>query len=59
LRNILIIVLLQLAFDVVTPRVSMSAHLGGLFTGFLLGLVVPRKSGFQLDLAAKHLASPK
>ncbi|PYK74798.1 MAG: hypothetical protein DME42_04045 [Verrucomicrobia bacterium] len=46
LRNIFIIVLLQLAFDVVTPRVSMSAHLGGLFTGFLLGLVVPTRSRF-------------
>jgi rhomboid protease GluP len=43
LRNIFVIVLLQLAFDVVTPRVSMSAHLGGLFTGFLLGLLVPAK----------------
>jgi membrane associated rhomboid family serine protease len=43
LRNIFIIVVLQLAFDVVTPRVSMSAHLGGLFTGFLLGLIVPAK----------------
>jgi len=41
LRNIFIIVLLQLAFDIVTPRVSMSAHLGGLFTGFLVGVVVP------------------
>jgi rhomboid protease GluP len=40
LRNIFIIVLLQLSFDIVTPRVSMSAHLGGLFTGFLLGLIV-------------------
>ncbi len=46
LRNIFVIVLLQLAFDVVTPRVSMSAHLGGLFTGFLLGLLVPAKSLF-------------
>ena len=46
LRNIFIIVLLQLAFDVVTPRVSMSAHLGGLFTGFLLGLVVPARSRY-------------
>ncbi len=46
LRNIFVIVLLQLAFDLVTPRVSMSAHLGGLFTGFLLGLVVPAKSSF-------------
>ena len=43
LRNIFVIVLLQLAFDVVTPRVSMSAHLGGLFTGFLLGLLVQTK----------------
>jgi membrane associated rhomboid family serine protease len=41
LRNIFVIVILQLAFDVVTPHVSMSAHLGGLFTGFLLGLLVP------------------
>ena len=46
LRNIFIIVLLQLAFDFVTPRVSMSAHLGGLFTGFLLGLMVPVRSRF-------------
>lgn len=44
LRNIFVIVLLQLAFDVITPRVSMSAHLGGLVTGFLLGLIVPAKS---------------
>jgi len=46
LRNIFVIVLLQLAFDLVTPRVSMSAHLGGLLTGFLLGLLVPAKSVF-------------
>jgi membrane associated rhomboid family serine protease len=43
LRNIFVIVLLQLAFDLVTPRVSMSAHLGGLLTGFFLGLLVPAK----------------
>jgi membrane associated rhomboid family serine protease len=46
LRNIFVIVLLQLAFDLVTPRVSMSAHLGGLVGGFLLGLLVPVKSVF-------------
>jgi len=46
LRNIFIIVLMQVAFDLVTPQVSLSAHLGGLFTGFLLGLIVPtRPSG--------------
>jgi membrane associated rhomboid family serine protease len=44
LRNIFVIVLLQLAFDLVTPRVSMSAHLGGLLSGFLLGLLIPAKS---------------
>jgi rhomboid protease GluP len=43
LRNIVVIVLLQLTFDLVTPRVSMSAHLGGLITGFLLGLLLPRR----------------
>lgn len=42
LRNIIVIVLLQIVFDIVTPRVSMSAHLGGLVTGFLVGLLVPR-----------------
>ena len=46
LRNIFIIILMQLAFDLVTPQVSMAAHLGGLVTGFLLGLIVPaRPSG--------------
>jgi membrane associated rhomboid family serine protease len=58
LRNIFVIVLLQLAFDLVTPRVSMSAHLGGLFTGFLLGLLVPAKSVFAQRLAPKAPYSP-
>ena len=53
LRNIFVIVLLQLAFDLVTPRVSMSAHLGGLLAGFLLGLLVPAKSVF-----AERFAEP-
>jgi len=43
LRNIFIIILMQLAFDIVTPQVSMSAHLGGLVTGFLFGLIIPVK----------------
>jgi membrane associated rhomboid family serine protease len=41
LRNLVMIVLLQTVFDVLTPRVSMSAHLGGLACGFLLGLMIP------------------
>jgi membrane associated rhomboid family serine protease len=44
LRDIIVIVLLQVAFDLVTREVSSSAHLGGLLTGFLLGLLVPAKS---------------
>jgi rhomboid protease GluP len=58
LRNIFVIVLLQLAFDLVTPRVSMSAHLGGLFTGFLLGLLVPAKPVSAEPLAPKAPYSP-
>ncbi len=43
LRNVVMIVLLQIAFDLITPRVSMSAHLGGLASGFLLGLALPAR----------------
>src|SRR5438105_3997 len=43
LQNVIVIVLMQIAFDFMTPNVSMSAHLGGLATGFLLGLALPRK----------------
>ena len=45
LRDIIVIVLLQVAFDLVTREVSSSAHFGGLLTGFLLGLLVPVKQG--------------
>jgi rhomboid protease GluP len=40
--NILLIILIQIAFDVSTPQVSTSAHLCGLVTGFILGLLLPR-----------------
>jgi rhomboid protease GluP len=43
LRNVIVIVLMQIAFDFMTPNVSMSAHLGGLVTGFLLGLALGRQ----------------
>src|SRR5438067_716540 len=45
LRDIIVIVLLQVAFDLVTREVSSSAHFGGLLTGFLLGLLTPAKQG--------------
>ena len=45
LRTIAVIVVVQCVFDILTPRVSMAAHLSGLATGFLLGLLLaPRGS---------------
>lgn len=40
LANIAMIVAIQIAFDLSTPQVSMSAHLCGLVAGFLLGLIL-------------------
>jgi rhomboid protease GluP len=40
LRNIVLIVAIQSAFDLSTPQISMVAHLSGLVTGVLLGLLV-------------------
>lgn len=45
LWNILLIIAMQVLFDVFTPQVSTSAHLCGLITGFALGLVVRPKPG--------------
>jgi len=43
LKNILLIVAIQTAFDLSTPQISMAAHVSGLLTGVALGLVlVPR-----------------
>jgi membrane associated rhomboid family serine protease len=44
LLNILLIVVIQIAFDISTPDVSTSAHLCGLVAGFLIGLyLAPRR----------------
>ena len=43
LLNILLIVAIQIAFDISTPQVSMAAHLCGLVTGFVVGLLVASK----------------
>lgn len=40
LKNILLIVAVQTAFDLSTPQISMGAHLSGLVTGVALGLLV-------------------
>lgn len=44
LSNVILIIAIQIAFDLSTPQVSMSAHLCGLITGFFVGLLIaPRK----------------
>jgi membrane associated rhomboid family serine protease len=45
LWNVVMIVAIQVAFDRLTPQVSMSAHLCGLVTGFVVGLVIARGRG--------------
>jgi membrane associated rhomboid family serine protease len=40
LRNIVLIVAIQTAFDLSTPQISMAAHLSGLATGVILGLLI-------------------
>ena len=56
LRTILVIVVVQTVFDILTPRVSMAAHLTGLATGFVLGLLVApqRRPASDGTLAAPH-----
>jgi rhomboid protease GluP len=46
LKSILVIVAIQVAFDLSTPQISMAAHLSGLVTGLMLGLLLspPAKS---------------
>jgi rhomboid protease GluP len=40
LKNIVLIVAIQTAFDLTTPQISMAAHLSGLATGIVLGLMI-------------------
>jgi membrane associated rhomboid family serine protease len=49
LANIFMIIVIQTAFDLSTPQVSMAAHLCGLIAGFFLGLILaPRRvAGFN------------
>ncbi len=43
LANVAMIVVIQVAFDLSTPQVSMAAHLCGLITGFFAGLAIAPK----------------
>jgi membrane associated rhomboid family serine protease len=40
LSNVVMIVVVQIMFDLATPQVSMAAHLCGLVTGFVIGLAI-------------------
>lgn len=40
LRNIIVIVALQTAFDLSTPQVSLAAHLSGFLTGVVVGTIL-------------------
>ena len=56
LQNIVIIVVIQTIFDLSTPQISMSAHLCGLITGFILGLDSRAASAAPVERAAmEHL----
>jgi len=48
LANIALIVVIQIAFDLSTPQVSMAAHMCGLVAGFILGLIVAPRTGKSL-----------
>ena len=44
LKNILVIIAIQTAFDLSTPQISMAAHMSGLLTGAMLGLILAPRS---------------
>jgi membrane associated rhomboid family serine protease len=44
LANIALIVVIQIAFDLSTPQVSMTSHICGLVAGFFLGLILAPRS---------------
>jgi rhomboid protease GluP len=48
LMNVGMIVVIQVAFDVSTPQVSMAAHLCGLIAGFLIGLALAPKAQMSI-----------
>ena len=51
LANIAMIIVIQVAFDLSTPQVSMAAHLCGLIAGFFLGLILtPRAVAHRVGL---------
>jgi len=61
LRQMLIIVALQTTFDLLTPQVSMSAHLGGAFIGFVVLVSMTKRSegGVKSDLTETSGSYPE
>src|SRR5437870_4700372 len=49
LGNVVMIVAIQTAFDVLTSQVSMAAHLCGLIAGFFLGLILAPRAVAGVD----------
>jgi membrane associated rhomboid family serine protease len=49
LGNIVMIIVIQVAFDLSTPQVSMAAHLCGLIAGFFLGLILAPRTVAGID----------
>jgi membrane associated rhomboid family serine protease len=56
LANVAMIVLIQIAFDLSTPQVSMAAHLCGLIAGFFLGLTLAPRAVAGVGSSAVALA---
>ena len=55
LANIGLIVVIQIAFDLSTPQISMPSHMGGLVAGFFLGLILaPRPVTGGVDPARTY-----
>ncbi len=54
LGNIGLIVVIQIAFDLSTPQVSMAAHLCGLIAGFFLGLILAPRAGAGIRDSDSH-----
>jgi membrane associated rhomboid family serine protease len=54
LANIFMIIVIQTAFDLSTPQVSMAAHLCGLIAGFFLGLILAPRPVAALDDAVRN-----
>jgi membrane associated rhomboid family serine protease len=53
LGNVVMIIVIQVAFDLSTPQVSMAAHLCGLIAGFFLGLLLTPRAKDRVRSVAR------